>query len=1242
MHRGSIEEEKDETILCNNPDCLARGIAVKICHHYDCKNKNSHQPLALCAACDTAIHNKAVNSNAGDHLRFAVLRKVTNLSRNASIISTADSGHFSDEDQGAAQNGNIKTSDIEEEVIAPTEQAGLQSSSLRGLLVETGIGLFPMMSRNLHDDKRSSKLKRGNAVKHRHSKSSTGHGASQEYFTLKFHVGDQPDIEVVAAVQGQSLRDAITPIFEKKKIGLDYLNFFLESSRTPLPLHIDSFPLGGHIINVKEHYVNRLPPTRQVQLEKEGDTSSNRSIKSRSTSSQRSVEKKPATTTCTKQDFTQSKSKSVATLKPPPEPRRRNSLPLAIRDWFLSTNEANAGKSPPVDPKDFSPNESESLRKNKAVDDSSQEKQSKAQNRLGNLFSPAATSFKDREKLEQLYEKLQIYNLQGLPEMPDLLMIGRPKFDPSLYELEEHWTDIVDNHTALSERERNHQAAVWELIQTEVTYIKGIGVIIDVFLCCMVNLQNSLLLNDIETDRLFSNIVDVIGANRQLWEEHMLPVVEEARQTRQPLSVSGMKEGFLKFNDMFQPYLRHCLDQEGSVMYLRDSCRDNELFKIFVSWAETQKQCERLRLQDQIVKPMQRLTKYSLLLSAINKKTENPQEKEDLETMIISVDIFVNFVNTTLRKRHEKERLATIIDRIESYDVVDILNEECSKILNDYTQLDLTCPMPGCNPQQTRHLLCEGALRFKDGISKSTDAYCFLFTDMFLITKASKRGDKDKVKIIKPPIRIDQVIVHELKDGGSFLVLLVNEYRVAWSAYTFHGEQIKLWVGKIQKAQALYQEARLRAQYPEDEDLYYLPDEFDDDSLNYPTAAMMNMPGLKPSISHENLSLRRTSCSESDFNQFNISRAKSTECLLSRPESVDSLTHNHHKPGLDRRYDSLPPKTHSFNQTVSDEEEDYDSLGRSSTGGRGSLRSDGSSPFPRRRSVPKDGREQGHTLAVPDVNILPPSRSPPASPSPVRRKLLSMQRKDSPKNSKSKSLSVSESISSSGTNSPSSRMSPVDSRGVFGENPRISLTMEDNGKGKFNQRRSDKRYHTVDSIENVQKKDRDASIHKRLSWNLGALEVCGGPTEDERTLQESTGVSTSLRSVVSSSGFSSTGSLQANQDPDHRRTASTDSVFENSNEVTITVSAPLRRADRPQSTSALQPPSLSLDSAEEALKTRSLTLPHQSASEDGISFSTSDSSLATTPEGRKRMTHSQMMRLKKQLLLSSDLEASEV
>ena len=43
------------------------------------------------------------------------------------------------------------------------------------------------------------------------------------------------------------------------------------------------------------------------------------------------------------------------------------------------------------------------------------------------------------------------------------------------------------------------------------------------------------------------------------------------------------------------------------------------------------------------------------------------------------------------------------------------------------------------------------------------DVFCFLFTDMFLVTKpVAKRSDK--LKVIKPPMRLDKIVVHGLRD----------------------------------------------------------------------------------------------------------------------------------------------------------------------------------------------------------------------------------------------------------------------------------------------------------------------------------------------------------------------------------------------------------------------------------------------------------------------------------------------
>ena len=44
------------------------------------------------------------------------------------------------------------------------------------------------------------------------------------------------------------------------------------------------------------------------------------------------------------------------------------------------------------------------------------------------------------------------------------------------------------------------------------------------------------------------------------------------------------------------------------------------------------------------------------------------------------------------------------------------------------------------------------------------DVECLLFTDLMLICKASKR--MEKYKIVKPPMRVDRIITHDLRDKG--------------------------------------------------------------------------------------------------------------------------------------------------------------------------------------------------------------------------------------------------------------------------------------------------------------------------------------------------------------------------------------------------------------------------------------------------------------------------------------------
>jgi len=53
-----------------------------------------------------------------------------------------------------------------------------------------------------------------------------------------------------------------------------------------------------------------------------------------------------------------------------------------------------------------------------------------------------------------------------------------------------------------------------------------------------------------------------------------------------------------------------------------------------LQWCETQKDCNRLKLMDILVMPMQRLTRYSLLLKAVYKNTENEDQRTELIQMV--------------------------------------------------------------------------------------------------------------------------------------------------------------------------------------------------------------------------------------------------------------------------------------------------------------------------------------------------------------------------------------------------------------------------------------------------------------------------------------------------------------------------------------------------------------------------------------------------------------------------------
>ncbi|XP_068142819.1 uncharacterized protein [Drosophila tropicalis] len=406
----------------------------------------------------------------------------------------------------------------------------------------------------------------------------------------------------------------------------------------------------------------------------------------------------------------------------------------------------------------------------------------------------------------QLCELLNSYAKNGVPQRPDALNFDHPDLVNSLaylQNMDKSWLDFV-HHEAMSESEIKIQTAIWELVTTEVYYIHALQTVTDLFLACLEAVQEERLLIDVDQHRLFSNIRSVCEANIKFWTLWLYPMVAHSVVTHEPMRCAFFQEGFIAFASIFAPYKIYCAEQSTCQFYCKELNQNNALFTSYLAWCESQKMCNRLRLADIVVRPMQRLTKYSLLLAAIKKHMSDVEEIEAMDVMIHSVENFVGSVNNHLTMRQENERLKGVMARIESYDVVDTNNEVLDKLIKHHSQMfDLCAPMRGCPAYPVRHLFMEGDHKFKDNLGKS-DVHCFLLTDLLLVCKTIAKKGLGALKVIRQPYLTDQLMVH-LAPNNTLNCVYLNEFQVATTAFTLQCTEAKNWCDALWRAKTIYQ-----------------------------------------------------------------------------------------------------------------------------------------------------------------------------------------------------------------------------------------------------------------------------------------------------------------------------------------------------------------------------------------------------------------------------------------------------
>ncbi len=202
---------------------------------------------------------------------------------------------------------------------------------------------------------------------------------------------------------------------------------------------------------------------------------------------------------------------------------------------------------------------------------------------------------------------------------------------------------------SLPNKVAKQQMAIWELISTECSHIKTTKVIIDVFMSCLINLksteQTSDHFKDIDIRKLFCNIIEVFNCNLTFWQRYLHPIILNLSASQTPLiDPLSLVDGFSEFKNLFSPYEEFILEKNNSLDYFKQKSNDNEHFNKFILWAENHPLVGRLKIADFMMIPVQRLTKYQLLIEKVYQFTEDSSKREKIALIVSFKCIQINLI----------------------------------------------------------------------------------------------------------------------------------------------------------------------------------------------------------------------------------------------------------------------------------------------------------------------------------------------------------------------------------------------------------------------------------------------------------------------------------------------------------------------------------------------------------------------------------------------------------------------
>ena len=217
---------------------------------------------------------------------------------------------------------------------------------------------------------------------------------------------------------------------------------------------------------------------------------------------------------------------------------------------------------------------------------------------------------------------------------------------------EEEGREREEEEEGLDETERLRRRVVREIVETEEAYQNDLRIIVDVIVA---QLRERRLLEPAEIAGLFPS-VDVL--------RNFSALLLDKLRAGEPVGRSFERvAGFMKV------YITYCVNVPKAEERLRQHAKDSGAFRAFLAELSAQPALHQLGVGDFLMKPVQRLCKYPLLLRELQRHTApGSAEERSLANAIAELQRTLAAVNESKRADEGAQRLMAVLARLDGCD----------------------------------------------------------------------------------------------------------------------------------------------------------------------------------------------------------------------------------------------------------------------------------------------------------------------------------------------------------------------------------------------------------------------------------------------------------------------------------------------------------------------------------------------------------------------------------------------